>query len=228
MTIEEREYASIELAAKALANELASTLKAAISSRGRVSLIVSGGRTPRHVFENLRRLDLDWPRVTVSLSDERWVSADHPDSNERLVRSYLLSGSASAANFVPLYGGENTPKDGQRACEARLRGIGPPFDAIYLGMGEDGHFASLFPSNSVLGIREGLCAPVSATQTRHPRLTLTISAILNSRRIFLLFAGAEKRAAYLNAKCAGPVEAAPLRLVLDQTCTPVTVMMAPR
>jgi len=227
MTIKERRFAAVETAASALAVDLADTLQEAISLQGHASLIVSGGGTPRHVFHHLRKLEVDWAHVTVTLSDERWVPADHPDSNERLVRSFLLTGSAGTATFIPLYGGENTAKEGQSACEARLMDIWRPFDAVYLGMGGDGHFASLFPGDPALEVREGLCVAVPGTETREPRLTLTASAILDARKLFLLFSGTEKHAIYAEARRTGPIEAVPLRVILLQERTPVTVLIAP-
>lgn len=227
MAIEEHKYRDLQSAAHALACDLAQTLQEAISLRECASLIVSGGRTPRHVYKCLRRQYVDWARVTVSLSDERWVPTDHPDSNENLVRSCLLSGLAAEAAFIPLYGGEDTPEEGRRACEARLAAIGRPFDAVYLGLGGDGHFASLFPGDPALALRDGLCVAVPGSETRQPRMTLTASAILDARRIFLLFSGAEKRAIYAEAKHPSPTGDLPLRLVLCQARTPVTVLIAP-
>jgi 6-phosphogluconolactonase len=225
--IEERPFASIERAADALAADLAGILKEAIVLRGRATLVVSGGRTPPHVFRRLRQRDIDWERVTVTLSDERWVPVDHPDSNEGLVRSTLLTGVAAVASFVPLYGGEDTPEAGQSACEARLEGIPRPFDAVYLGLGGDGHFASLFPGHPALDACEGICAAVAGSDAREPRLTLTASTILDARGLYLLFSGAEKHAIYAKARGTGPVREIPLRLILLQSRTPVRVLTAP-
>lgn len=227
MSVEERAFDALDGAALALAEELASILSESLSARGRASLVVSGGRTPQHVFRRLRQMKVDWGGVTVTLTDERWVSPDHPDSNERLVRSFLLQGPAKAATFVPLYGGEISPEAGRHACEARLNGIARPFDAVYLGLGGDGHFASLFPGDPALDVSEGMCVAVPATDRRQPRMSLTASAILDARRLFLMFAGAEKQAVYTEAKRSGPYRQIPLRLVLLQERTPITVLHAP-
>jgi 6-phosphogluconolactonase len=228
MTVEERAFATLEDAAGALAQDLASVLRAAVAARGRAILAVSGGRTPRQVFERLRREDVDWARVSVTLTDERWVPADHPDSNEGLARAHLLQGPAAVAAFIPLYGGEVSPEAGQPACEARLAALaGEPFDAIYLGLGSDGHVASLFPGDPALEVRDLLCAAVPGTATRQPRMTLTPSAILDARRVFLLFSGAAKHAVYAEAKRAGSVRDIPVRLILAQDGTPVSVLAAP-
>jgi len=227
MSIAERRFASFPDAAHALAGELALALGRAISARGRALLAVSGGRTPQQVFERLRQLEVDWGGVTLTLTDERWVPPDHPDSNERLVRTCLLRGPAAGAAFVPLFGGEESPEAGQPGCEARLRTLALPFTAVYLGMGPDGHFASLFPGDPAIDARDTLCVAVPGTGSRLPRMSLTASTLLNSEKVFLLFAGKDKEATYAEAKKAGSCKALPLRLLLSQTQTPVLVLMAP-
>jgi 6-phosphogluconolactonase len=227
MVLDERAFDTIEAAACALADELAAGLREALASRGRALLAVSGGRTPRHVFGHLRAARLDWARVAITLTDERWVPPEHPESNERLVRAYLMQDGVAAATFVPLYGGEDTPEAGQAACEARLAGLPLPFDAVYLGMGQDGHFASLFPGDRAVEAREGRCVAVPAGRGRVARMSLTAPAVLNTRRVFLLFGGADKHGAYARARHDGPAADLPLRLVLRQDTAPVTVLSAP-
>jgi 6-phosphogluconolactonase len=227
MAIEEHYFTSLEAAADELAGNLASVVGDAISARGQALLAVSGGRTPKHVFERLRRHHVEWSRVQVTLTDERWVPVDHPESNERLVRSCLLLGSAASATFISLFGGEKSAKEGQSACEARLRTLTLPFDAIYLGIGSDGHFASLFPRDPALNVCNSLCVAVPATESRLSRISLTVSAILNANKIFLLFSGNDKHAIYSKAKQPGSINDIPLRLLLVQEQTPLSVLTAP-
>ena len=227
MPIEERSFATIKAAACALAEDLASTLNEAISARGQGTLAVSGGRTPRYVFELLRELGVDWSRVTLTLTDERWVPPEHLESNEHLVRSCLLQGPPASATFVPLYGGEDSPVAGQTACEARLRKIEMPFDGMYLGMGSDGHFASLFPGDNAVNGREGRCIVVPASEFHGPRMSLTFPTIMNARKVFLLFSGADKQAMYLKARKAGATKDIPLSLLLSQTKAMIRVLSAP-
>ena len=226
MTIEHQQFDDMISAAHALADELAIVLRNAIDQRGNALIAVSGGRTPEHVFKRLRQQRLDWQKVTVTLTDERWVPADHPDSNEKLVRTHLLQDAAAAAAFVPLFGGEATPEAGQSACEARLQKLNVPFDAVYLGMGGDGHFASLFPGDAAVNVTEGLCIAAPETVSRVARMSLTAPAVLNARKIFLLFSGADKHAKYAEAQQPGVPSEVPLRLVLRQSQTPVTVLSA--
>jgi 6-phosphogluconolactonase len=102
MAIEEREFPSVSEAAMALAKELASALQQAVLRRGSALLALSGGHTPGLVFEALCALEVDWGRVTMTLTDERWLPPDHPDSNEQLVRAHFPLGAAGSARFVPL------------------------------------------------------------------------------------------------------------------------------
>lgn len=223
----ESDFATIEAAAVAMADKLASVARNSISRDGQAVLAVSGGKTPLLVFSHLRQQDLDWSRVTVTLSDERWVPADHPDSNENLVRTQLLQGPASAAKFVPLFGGEATPEIGLAACEARISAMNRPIDAVYLGMGSDGHIASLFPGEpAALRSHRTKCVAVPAAQDRRPRLSLSINTILKAREILLLYAGQDKHIAYLNAKETEDSSNNPLSLILFQQETPVSVLRA--
>ena len=115
------------------------------SSDSHATLVVSGGSTPGPCFDYLSNEDLDWQRVTVIPSDERWVPADHPDSNERLVRSRLIKGNADAAGFLSFYRQGLTAEQAPGQIEKDLGALAQTFSAALLGMGEDGHFASLFP-----------------------------------------------------------------------------------
>lgn len=234
MTIERHDFADAGTLLDALAQKLGRTLAEAVARQGSASLVVSGGRTPEALFERLAGLDADrapdWSRVAVTLADERWVPPSDPASNEALVRRTLLTGQAAAARFVPLYTGHATPEQGEAACAEALRDLPRPFDAVLLGMGEDGHTASLFPRAATLaGALAGpaACRAVRAPGAPQPRMTLTLPALLNSRRIHLLVTGAGKRAALEDALAPGPVEAMPVRAVLRQDGIPVEVHWAP-
>jgi 6-phosphogluconolactonase len=225
--IKETEFSSVEAAAINLAEDLAAILIEAIDSTGQAYFAVSGGRTPRFVFRHLRKMNLDWSRVTITLTDERWVPVSDSHSNERLVRSQLLQGEAAAATFIPLYGGEGSPEEGQAACNERLMAVGKPLDAVYLGMGGDGHFASLFPGDPAIDVREGFCAAVAEKSYRVGRMSLTTASILAAKKLMLLYSGPVKHAVYEEAKKPGSYHDLPLRLVLQQAQTPVEVLIAP-
>lgn len=215
-----------------LAAQVAELLRAGIKARGRASLVVSGGSTPVPFFAALSELALDWKQVTITLADERWVDPAEADSNERLVRLHLLQNRAAAARFVGLKTVAPTAVQGEKECADRLALLPRPFDVLILGMGNDGHTASLFPQAARLGealaLDSGqLCMAITPPAAPHERMTLTLPALLHSRQIILHLVGAGKRAVYEKALANGPVAEMPIRAVLSQTTTPVTVFWAP-
>jgi len=218
--------------AVALAAGIARELAAALAARAQASLVVSGGRTPQAMFERLRVAPLEWSRVAATLADERWVAADDAASNERLVRAGLLQGPAAAMQFLGMKNSAATPEEGA-ATYWRLAGALPrPFDALVLGMGDDGHTASLFPCSAELAAGLDLAAPpgvlaVHPVTAPHARLSLNRSALLAARRIFIQITGAAKWSAYQRALQAGPVAQFPVRAVLHQQHVPVEVHWCP-
>jgi 6-phosphogluconolactonase len=170
--------------------------------------------------------DLDWSKVSVTLSDERWVDVKSDQSNERMLRETLLTGKAAAANFVPLKARRGGVEEGAKSAEKALAAL-LPFDVTPLGMGEDGHIASLFPGHPRL--KQGLdsasprltlgVAPASPAPDL-PRVSLTLAALLQSRLIVLLVTGEAKRAVL--AAPAGK----PIAKLLAQTKAPVRILWA--
>ncbi|AOF98491.1 6-phosphogluconolactonase [Sphingobium sp. RAC03] len=216
-------------AAADIAARIAATLEQAIATRGVATLALSGGRSPRPVLESLSASLSDWSKVIVTLVDERWVDPTDPDSNEKLVRDTLLQGPAAAARFVPMKNAAADAYLGQPAAEADFAALPWPLDIILLGMGDDGHTASLFPQAKELD--EGLSSTaltiaVTPPAAPHQRLSLTAHAILSSRHIFLQISGAAKKAVYDRAMAGGPVEELPIRVALCQDAVPVDVWIS--
>ena len=214
----------------ALADVVAARLAAGIAARGAASLVVSGGRTPVGMFERLSCAALRWDAVTVTLADERWVAADHADSNERLVRSHLLRNAAAAARFVPLKNEAATPEAGAAATAVALGSMAHPFDVVLLGMGDDAHTASLFPGAAEL--QNGLtttaaCLAVHPPHAPHARMSLSLHSLLNSRSIVVQIAGAGKRSVLERAAQPGPVASMPIRAILQQRTAPVEIYWCP-
>jgi 6-phosphogluconolactonase len=225
-------YADIETVSRELATRIAASLAAAIGARGLASLVVSGGRSPVRLFEILRAQPLDWGHVCVALADERWVSPEDADSNERLVREVLLKDHAASARFLGLKNGAPTPDLGAVSAWETFARVPRPFDAVVLGMGDDGHTASLFPGSPNLprALNQAAaagCVGMWSPTPPHPRLSLNLTALLDSRRITVLITGESKRRTYAAACAAGPVEDMPVRAVLRQSRTPVDVMWSP-
>lgn len=230
---ERREFADGEELAKGLTDWTAKRLREAIASRGVALFIVSGGKSPARFFDLLSNLDLDWPRVSITLADERRVADDSPRSNARLVRERLLRNRAEAANFTPL-ADVRLPADRElAAASARIANLPSPADVVVLGMGDDGHTASWFPGADGLAdamdpAARQLVAPIVAADAPEPRLTLTGRVILRARAIALEIQGEAKLATFATALKPGPEDAMPIRAVLRGAADRLTVFMSSR
>ena len=206
--------------AEAAADAIEAALQGALDSRGRASLVATGGRSPGPVYDRLSQADLDWAPVAVTLSDERHVDVGSPNSNARLLRERLFVGPAAKAQYLPL----------TDYAERVLRRL-LPFDAVMLGMGEDGHVASLIPGSPVMA---HAMDPAGAALTAESpqgfgsppvaRITLTLAALLQSRAIFLLIAGEAKRQVIARAQAG---EDLPVAAILNQAQVPVRIFWTP-
>lgn len=213
--------------AAAIADRLATELATGLAGRGKSSFAVPGGTTPGPVFDDLAKRDLAWSQVTVTLTDERWVPVDDAASNEALLRQRLLTGKAQAASLIGLKSAAATPSAGIAEIEQRLAGVPSPFDVILLGMGGDGHFASLFPN--MPATPEGLdlttprrCVVSDEAINGQPRISLTLPFLLQSRVILLSVRGADKMQVIDRAKTATPADL-PIAALLHQDRTPVEI-----
>jgi 6-phosphogluconolactonase len=225
-------FSDADSLSRTLAEQIASNLRSALASRGLASLVVSGGKSPIKLFELLRAEILDWSRVCIALADERWVDPSDAGSNEKLLRDVLLQGPASAARFQGLKNGAPTPDMGAVSAWETFARVPRPFDAVVLGMGDDGHTASLFPGSPNLAsalnpFAVAGCVGMRAPVAPQPRLSLNLSALLDSRRVVILITGAAKWHTYAAASAPGPESDMPVRAVLRQTRTPVEVMWSP-
>ncbi len=218
--------------AQTLAADVAQSLARAIAARGSASLVVSGGKTPVKFFEQLRSQPIEWRRVCVALADERWVEPGDPASNERMVREVLLKDRAADARFAGLKNAAPSPDLGAVSAWETFARIPRPFEVTVLGMGDDGHTASLFPGSPNLSIALNLdaaagCVGMWAPSAPQPRLSLNLSALLDSRRVLIVLEGEAKLSTYRAASGDGAVEQMPVRAVLRQNRVPVEVMWTP-
>ncbi len=227
-----RDHKSRDELAENFADQVAADLAAGIATRGEAVIAVSGGTTPALFFAALaRHAELDWPKITVTLVDERWVDESSDRSNAALVRHHLLQGPAAAVRFIPLYSGGEVP-DADRIAETnqRLSGLPEIFDTVVLGMGGDGHTASFFPGGDTLDQAlsdPGPALALSAAGAEEPRVTLTLPCLLNTRALYVHIEGDGKAKTLEKALGEGPVAEMPIRAVLRQTKTPVTVYWCP-
>jgi 6-phosphogluconolactonase len=232
LTPARRSFGSRQDLALALAEAVADHLRNGLETRGVAALALSGGSTPARFFSVLgRNRDIDWARVLVTLVDERWVPETSNRSNAGLVNEKLLQGPAAVARFIPLYAGGEAPDAAALARTGEQLAVLPArFDAVVLGMGNDGHTASFFPGGDNLAAALTGTAPVVAMRAPgagEPRVTLSLNRLLETDGLYLHIEGEEKARVLEQALAAGPVEELPVRAVLNQTTTPLTIYWSP-
>lgn len=225
------EAENTDMLARQLADTIAQNLAQAIKERGFASLVLSGGSTPKPLFKYLSTKPLDWQKVVVSLADERWVPFEHEDSNERLVKENLFKGHAAEAQFCSLYDStSNSAEQGVTVIADRLsESLKPPITVLVLGMGTDGHTASLFPNTDGLDQAMALDNPDSVQIMRpevspHARITMTRRMLLDSEHRYLHITGQGKKD-LLDQIIAPSGPKLPIAGFLDQP--PITVYWSP-
>ncbi len=209
-------YASHAALADAVANAVADAIRVGNAQNMHSTLVATGGRMPGPVYDRLSKLDLEWGRVVVTLSDDRLVPDTHPESNVKLLKDRLLIDEAAVSRFLPL------TEDAEDALWAQS-----PFDAVMLGMGEDGHIAALIPGSPLVpdamnpdDERWVVSMPAGYGSPPLARISMTFAALLQSRAIFLLIAGEKKREVLEG-------EGLPVHALLAQDRVPVRVFWSP-
>lgn len=225
-------HADADAWADAAATAIAYAVGEALRERERARLLLSGGGTPAPVYRALAQADLAWPRVDVGLVDERWLQPDDPDSNARLVRETLLQGPAAAAHFQGLTRPGQSIEEAVRAANLHAHQAA---DVVVLGMGPDGHTASLFPymrhldraleaPQAYVAVDAGGC-PGAGRFAR--RISLTPAGLAPSHARFLLIRGEAKRALFERALQGTDVRELPIRLAFTTPGASLQVHWAP-
>ena len=192
------EYPDRDLMMIDLARIIATDLEATLNHQDTATLVVPGGTTPGPIFDDLCAVDMDWARVRVMLSDERWVPEDSDRSNTRLLRERLLVQNAKAAQFVPLYTKANQPEDVLAELESVIV-PSLPISVLLLGMGADMHTASIFPGadnlNLALDKHAPILVPMRAPGAPEPRITFSARVLDQAMSKHIVITGSEKREA---------------------------------
>ena len=232
--IEERFFDDREDMTCVLAREITVRLANAIAVKGSASLVASGGVTPIDLYGRLSSAELDWSKIEVTVSDELWVSPTEDGSNEKLIRISLLRNGASEARFYPLKTAHAHAGDAELSVHGAISAMARPFDVTLLGMGLDGHTASLHPYADGLAEALDVDDPALARSIRPrnlaqagERMSLTLRAILSSRVIVILIQGADKLAALREVMSNDDAMVMPVRAVLHQNVTPVQIFWTP-
>ncbi|MBA6224844.1 6-phosphogluconolactonase [Colwellia sp. MB02u-18] len=213
------EFEQRELLDEALADKVAALLTAALDSKGKASIAVSGGSTPKGFFQALSKKKLAWEAITITLADERWVDIDSSDSNTKLVHEYLMQNEAVKAKFFYLKQGEilsdETLTDLNLAANQQLL----PLDVLILGMGEDGHTASLFPCSDeitqCLAKDSQALLKVTPKTAPHQRISFSFAALAQSKNTFLHISGISKKQVLAKAIAGQVCKEMPIRAFLQ-------------
>jgi len=222
-------FPSGEALARNLANDVTAALERRLAAHGVASLVVSGGRTPAAFLRELGSRELDWSSVYVTLADERCVTADDPASNLRFLREAFAGARASVATLVAV---DATGADAASRWSEALGTMPRPFAAVILGMGDDGHFASLFPGMPGLAAALDLSNATTVVGGVAPiepraRLSLTLPTLLDTDLLVLHVAGDSKLATLRRAAGSGSALDMPVRALLAQRRVPVEIYHAP-
>lgn len=198
-----------------LADNIATILSDAIKRNGKASIAVSGGSTPKGLFSLLSQKDIAWEQVTITLADERWVDISSEASNTRLVHENLLVGNAAKAHFFHIKQGEELTAEVLSDLIFAADSKCLPFDVLILGMGEDGHTASLFPCSEQIdacfSMSTASLLKVQPTTAPHTRISFSFKSLIRSENIFLHICGDNKKPVLEKALAGDDVKEMPIR-----------------
>ncbi|KGJ90053.1 6-phosphogluconolactonase [Colwellia psychrerythraea] len=230
-------YKTIEFKARneldnALAETVSHILAKAIKDTGKASIAVSGGSTPKGFFNLLSQSDIDWSKVTITLADERWVPIDSEASNTRLVYENLLQNKANTAKFFHLKQGDELTDETLADLNVAARKTLLPLDVLILGMGEDGHTASLFPCSAEINValdetNDAVLLKVQPKTAPHQRISFTYASLITSKNIFLHSCGEAKKTVLTKALLGDDPFEMPIRAFLQHPSLNTQIFWAP-
>lgn len=222
VSLQRHYFPDIEQLSQGLAKYVETALQNALTRKPQAALAVPGGNTPRHYLPALAKYQLPWDRITVTLSDERWVDVDNEQSNERLVKQHLMNHLPATTRFVGLKTQHNIPFAALDEIHQRLDRLPPPLSLTILGLGEDGHIASLFPGMKPDLLSAHHCVAVAPPIAPSLRVSLSLRMLAESEKIVLVVTGKEKQR-LLDWLSENPDPTLPITWFLQRTRSPVKV-----
>ena len=193
MPLQRQVFPDIESLSQGFADFAATALQNTLNRKPQATLVVPGGSTPRHYLPALAKCKLPWDRITVTLSDERWVDTSDDQSNEKLIKQYLLSHLPANTSFTGLKTAHDNPFDAVETLHQRLNSLPLPVSLTVLGLGEDGHIASLFPGMNPDLLPARHCIAVAPPIAPSLRMSLSLEMLASSEQIVLVVTGEKKR-----------------------------------
>ena len=231
--IQINKYGTRDKLFSAVADRCQAQLQLVLEQNGEASFIIPGGTTPGPIFAQLAISSLDWKSITIAQSDERWLSAEHAQSNQGLTTRTLLIENAKNARYIGMKNPHTSALEGEADCNKVYQKLVSPYSLTMLGMGLDGHIASLFPNSKTINQALDLnnsnqCIAIDATGSEvagdYPeRMSLTLAAILNSELIILLITGEEKLNVIELAMQQHDPKRLPVSALLNQSNTPIAI-----
>ncbi|MBN2815420.1 MAG: 6-phosphogluconolactonase [Campylobacterales bacterium] len=213
------EFRTKELLVERLKEKIVAELQEAITNKGYATLALSGGSTPKKLFQELSKVPLEWERVYVTLVDERWVDVNSDASNEKLVRENLLINAAVQASFAPLKTAHSSAKEAVSELCQSMKKLFSELDIVILGMGLDAHTASFFPKaqelEHALSTQELVCATTASVEPKE-RITLSRKFLLSSKNLILHIEGREKKEVFEDATASDEVASKPIIAMMQQ------------
>ncbi|QOJ24383.1 MAG: 6-phosphogluconolactonase [Gammaproteobacteria bacterium] len=221
--IQRHVYPDIESLSQGFADFAAAALRDTLSRKPQATLVVPGGNTPRHYLPALAKCMLPWERITVTLSDERWVDVNDTQSNEHLVKQHLIDHLPANARFVGLKTHHNNPFEAIETIHQRLDKLPMPLSLTVLGLGEDGHIASLFPGMNPDLADTHHCIAIAPPVAPSLRVSLSLKLLAESEQIVLVVTG-EKKRKLLDQLIKNLDPKLPITWLLQRTRSSVTVL----
>jgi len=213
LTMKLYKYSNPNQLAKGLCKKVEDQLSTSIKKNNRAVLVLSGGHTPNLYLPKLFSSQLIWEKIHITFSDERWVPPQHVDSNEGLIKKHLPKIISKKVNITSLWENQKNPSLVIDNINKRLSLLPSPYDVAILGMGEDGHFASLFPNMGETRNSSSHCL-CTFDIDKKPRISLSPKSLLSIKHIHLCVIGKEKMNTFKRAMMTGNIDSMPIRLLL--------------